>query len=364
MKRILGDFLDWNNARLECFTHILMALFAVRTVNLKAIALAFATEALVDSRYRRIRRFFAQCIIDSDVIARWAFHLFFHHHPHKLLVTIDRTNWFRGKSKINVFMLGIKYEGVSIPLLWTLLDKAGNATAVEHRALVERFIKLFGKECIGGILGDREFASGDFFGWCNEQDIPFYIRIKEGSQVRVGYKKLCKAIRLFADLAPNTRKHFDMTIRLYGQWLYLAGSRSERGELMIIATNRCPKKAICMYLMRWEIENLFSCLKTRGFQFEDTHLTHLERIDKLMTLLCVGFCWAHKVGEWRATLKPIRFNQYRDGKRPQYSFFRYGLDWIREAILHIDTKAKQFADCLAQLIAPDRLTDLQLSRKL
>lgn len=57
LKRILGDFLDWNNARLTCFTHALVALFAVRTVNLREVALAFSSAALVTSRYQRLKRF-------------------------------------------------------------------------------------------------------------------------------------------------------------------------------------------------------------------------------------------------------------------------------------------------------------------
>lgn len=356
LKSILGGFLQWNNARLTCFTQMLVALFAVRTINLRGIAVAFGGNALIDSRYRRVRRFFAQFTINKDTIARWVFALFFSHSTEKLLLTIDRTNWQWGKSKINILMLGIKYEGVSIPLLWTLLNKAGNATAFEHQTLIENFIKLFGKSCIGGILGDREFASGSLFGWCNQQAIPFYIRIKEDSNVKVGHKKLCKAVDIFKNLTPNTRDCFAMTIGLYGQEVYLAGSRSERGELMIVATNQTPKNAIYMYLMRWEIENLFSCLKTRGFNFEDTHVTKIKRIDKLMVLLCIGFCWAHKVGEWRATVKAIRFNKYRDGIRPQFSFFRYGVDWLRDSILHIETKAEQFTECLIYLIAPGNPT--------
>ncbi len=73
-----------------------------------------------------------------------------------------------------------------------------------------------------------------------------------------------------------------MPIELYNQQVYLAGSRSDAGELMIVATNRHPKNAVSIYMRRWEIEILFGCLKTKGFRFEDTHLTKLERIDRLM----------------------------------------------------------------------------------
>ena len=180
LKDMLGDFLKWNNARLTCFTQMLIALFHVRTVNLRELAVAFASDALIDSRYKRLKRFFSLFNIDMTVIAAWIFKLFFSG-MEKVYITIDRTNWFWGKAKINILTAGVAHEGMAIPLLWTLLDKAGNATAAEHRALLQRFINLVGKECIAGVLADREFGSGELFSWFNENSIPFYIRIKEDS---------------------------------------------------------------------------------------------------------------------------------------------------------------------------------------
>lgn len=69
-----------------------------------------------------------------------------------------------------------------------------------------------------------------------------------------------------------------------------------------------------------------------------------------MVLLVVGFCWAHKIGEWRATQKPIKFNQHRDSQRPQYSYFRYGLDLLRDFILGIANKRKQLTNFFKYLI--------------
>ncbi len=48
-----------------------------------------------------------------------------------------------------------------------------------------------------------------------------------------------------------------MTIELFGQKVYLAGSRSERGELMIVTTNGHPLNTTAIYLRRWEIETFF-----------------------------------------------------------------------------------------------------------
>lgn len=66
-------------------------------------------------------------------------------------------------------------------------------------------------------------------------------------------------------------------MKIYSNTLYVAAGRSEKGELMIIVTNQQPNDAINIYLKRWGIETLFSCLKGRGFNFEDTHMTRQER---------------------------------------------------------------------------------------
>ena len=228
-----------------------------------------------------------------------------------------------------------------------MLNKAGNATATEHRAILVRFIKLFGKESIVGVLADREFASGALFGFFNKNNVPFYIRIKEGSQVKIKTTKLLKEKKLFSHLNLREKSVFYMAIWLYGQKVYLAGSRSERGELMIVATNQHPKNAIEIYLRRWEIETLFSSLKGRGFRFEETHLIDRPRIKKMMALLAIGFCWAHRTGEWRASIKPIRLCKHRDSMRPQNSYVRYGLDFIREIIINPHKTIRDFRKILA-----------------
>lgn len=55
-----------------------------------------------------------------------------------------------------------------------------------------------------------------------------------------------------------------MTVWIFAQKVYLAGSHSEHGELMIVATNQKPNNAIAAYLRRWEIESLFQGLKKDG----------------------------------------------------------------------------------------------------
>lgn len=356
--RSLNVNLKWNKARASCFIKMLVALITVNTVNLKEVALAFTSHASVDSRYRRIQRFFALFMMDFRQIAFWIFYLFFNPSD-KCYVIIDRTNWFRGKSKINVFMLSVAYEGISIPLFWKLLPHGGSSDFEKQKELISLFINNFGKERIEGILGDREFASGRLLKWLAKQGIFFYFRIKENTMVCIRNEKLIHASKLFCKLNPKTRLAFGMTVWIYGQKIYLTGARSERGELMIVATNGKPKNAIEIYLRRWETENLFQSLKGRGFDFEDTHISNLDRLAKLTALLAVGFSWAHKVGEWRTKIKPIIWKKFKEESRPQHSFFRYGLDFLREIIFNSIKNNDVFNHCLRN-VYPVSPADLEV----
>jgi Transposase DDE domain len=348
----LKGYLEWNKARMTCFAHLLLGLFAVRLVNLQEIALAFQSDAKVSSRYRRLQRFFSHFEIDYLQIARWIFQLFFKE-GEKVYVIIDRTNWYFGKKKINIFLLAIAYEGLAIPLFWSVLNKAGSSNFAEQKELIEQFVNTFGRDCIEGLLADREFASGKLFQWLNKNKIPFYIRIKEGSTTCIKEKKYLSAKKLFNHLNPKEQATFGLSVSLFGATIYLAGSRSERGELMLVATNRSPKQAIPIYLRRWEIESLFQGLKGRGFRFEETHLTDLERIKKLMAVLAMGFVWAHRIGEWLASQKPITFKNHKTQIRPQNSYFRYGLDFIRELIFSFKKqRIKYFRKCIEMIIPP------------
>ena len=76
-------------------------------------------------------------------------------------------------------MLAIVYRGIAIPIVWTLLNKRGNSDTKERIALIQRFISIFGKDCIVNVFADREFIGEKWFTWLIENDIHFCIRVKK-----------------------------------------------------------------------------------------------------------------------------------------------------------------------------------------
>jgi len=55
-------------------------------------------------------------------------------------------------------------------------------------------------------------------------------------------------------------------------------------------------KGIEAYGERWQIETLFGCLKSKGSNLEDTHMTAPAKIDRLMSVLAIGFVLSCRVG--------------------------------------------------------------------
>lgn len=175
---ILNESFQWNKARITCFVQMLIALLKTETVNLTKIALYMSGGAQQESRYRRVTRFFANYFIDFDMIAAFIFRLFFVRNGEWYL-TMDRTNWQWGESDINILTLAIAFKGIAIPIYWELLDKRGNSDTKERITLVQKFIDNFGKDCIAGLLADREFIGNDWFRWLNDNEISFNIRVKK-----------------------------------------------------------------------------------------------------------------------------------------------------------------------------------------
>ena len=265
-----------NLARIKLMALLLHALCVVQTVSLHKLADAMPTTVDKDSNLRRLQRFFAKYVLDLDIIARMIFSLL----PVKtgLVLSMDRTNWKFGEFNINILMLGITYKGIAFPLIFSLLPKRGNSNREERKKIMEHFIRLFGAECIDSLVADREFIRKEWTGWLNSHRIRYYIRIRQN----------------------------------------------------FICFNR-PESAILTYKKRWEIETAFRAMKSSGFNIEDTHMRDMDRIARLVAMVCMALVWAYLVGEHKdINIKPIRILKH--GRKAK-SLVKYGLEEISTILM-------------------------------
>lgn len=327
---ILREKLSLNKCRVDCLTGMIMALMVVRTINLQLLSKAIKSGTLAESCVRRLQRFFVEAKIDFDQLAKVVVGLILPS-TSDFEITIDRTNWQFGKKNLNILMLGVVYQGAAIPVMWVLLNKKGNSNTDERINLMKRFIGVFGKDCIKVVLADREFAGKEWFSYLKDEQIQFLIRIKENTKVSNTRVQGSNVKKLFSNQGVGVQQRLEGTRNIWGLKLYLTALRLETGELLVVASAHDFKEAIELYGKRWEIESLFQSLKGRGFNFEDTHITEIERINRIVAVLSLAFVWAIKVGEWcNDNVKKLKIKKHG---RLERSLFRYGLDVLNQAIL-------------------------------
>ena len=72
---------------------------------------------------------------------------------------------------------------------------------------------------------------------------------------------------------------------------------------------------------------------------EDTHIINKDKVEKIIFILVIAFCWAYRIGELLIKEKPTLVKKH--GRKAK-SIFREGLDLIQQAILRIATNAQNF----------------------
>lgn len=335
-----------NKARLELIVLFISALCKVQTVTFSKLSAAFDASAKQESSLRRIQRFIAGFSLDRDLIARLIFSLL--PAQKKYILSIDRTNWKFGEKDINIFMLGIVYQGVAFPLLFTMLPKRGNSNTQERIALVERFTSLFGKECIDSLVADREFVGGKWIAYLNTEGIRYYIRIRNNFKVYVFDKnKEVKASWLFASRKVGEFHYYKKIVSVNGEMCYIAGCKLVKGDFLIIISFNKPEQAKEDYKQRWQIEMCFKAMKSSGFDIEKTHLIDLQRIEKLILLVMISFVWCYKVGIYlHQMVKPIKIKKHG---RKAISIFKLGLqtlsNWLLNALNQYNINFSRFLSC-------------------
>lgn len=339
-----------NLARLKFISMFICALCKVQTVGFEKLANAFDSKADSSSSLRRIQRFIANFSLSSELVAQLIFKLL----PEKenLCLSIDRTNWKFGKTDINIFMLGVCYNGVAFPLLFSMLNKRGNSNSQERIDLINRFINLFGKKCIESVLADREFVGDKWIKYLNDNNIRYYIRIRNNFKVFIPNKnREVKASWLFNATGINEFMHYHKIIRIGSQLCYLSGcklkSKNGKPNFLIIVSFNKPDQSQAFYKQRWQIETCFRAMKSSGFDIEKTHLQDIERIEKLILLVMIAFVWCYKIGIYlNRFVKPIQIKKH--GRKAK-SIFKYGLSHLAGILLntkcHDDIGVENFLSC-------------------
>ena len=346
---ILSSSFSGNKARIKTMSIILIGIMKSLTTNLSEVAKNMPGSINLLSKYRKVQRFFKEVRFEPEELANYLIPLVLSNISNVTLI-IDRTNWKLGEHNTNLLVLSIAWCGISLPIAWHDLGRAGTSTTMERMTIISKAIRIIGIENIKVLLGDREFIGEDWLHWLDHFGVKFIIRIKDNSNIYKN-KKYRKAIKSFRSLSRDNNRCIKCT--LWGLQVFVVGYKDSNGKVLILATNSDPNVAVEQYSLRWQIESMFLSLKSKGFNFEQTKMTCPEKLNTLFSLLAILTFWNCKIGKWANKIKPIKL---KGNGRLEYNMFHYGMRIISTVFNNIYDYINDFKVILKLLIMhPDKM---------
>lgn len=349
LSELLTKHMSLSRTRQETLGWLVLLMVRWGDVSLWRLAAHVKSDAKTDSVRRRFYRFFQYVRLDVGLAARLVVALLgLSGKP--WVLAIDRTNWKLGKTEINILMISVEWRGIGVPLIFTLLGKAGNSSTAERIDLLDRLKTLFPDMKVASLTGDREFIGNAWMAHLAAAGVPFTLRLKENQHVvRDGYETWP-----IERIAQKLKRGQSMTLKGFcclgarGQCsalrVRIVIMRLKTGDLLALATNSRPRSALARYRARWTIETLFGNLKTRGFDLEATHITDAGKLETLLVVITIAATIAAKCGVAAHQIQPI---QKKAHGRKAVSIFALGLATLRKIIARdIPEKVKNLLDRL------------------
>lgn len=317
---ILKQF-NKSNRRNATIAEMLKAMVLSRSVSSTKCANYLTGTSKKASKIKRVERFYSRNYLSPDSAVGL---LSSGMKNSRIILSMDRTNWEYGKHHINALVVyGINEESSGMLNLELLNNKGGNSNFADREQVLEPVIKNLSACNISALLGDREFFSFKFVDYLIQKDVPFVIRIKENLKF---VQPLIRSLKYTSKTWKN-----QVIGRFGGKEVRLDLSAKKLKDEYLLTVSYKVSNPLKLYRKRWSIECFFKSIKTAGFNIENTRLRHNNRLRALFLLCGIAYAICTMLGNFRHhKIAPMRFKKTL--KCHQFSFFRYGLDWITELI--------------------------------
>jgi len=218
-----------------------------------------------------------------------------------LELIMDRTEWIKRGTPVNVLDVALSYKGRSIPLFWLVFNRRGNSSFENWKAALTPVIEALrstswtqGKQI--HVIADREFASPKLSEW-------LWVTFRVDSTLRL---KRSEYFSYFDDEAPIAKVSEYLKQLHPGNRRFLRGCTITRNNSFFMNVAVCWDKAyeepwilmtthanlpqaIQTYGDRFSIEPMHKDWKSNAFDIEGTRVTEAKRIETI--LIPIAFCY-------------------------------------------------------------------------
>src|SRR4051794_329134 len=97
----------------------------------------------------------------------------------------------------------------------------------------DKFVKLFGKECIKAVVADREFIGKDWLQYLQQQRIAFHIRIRDNMWLHKAGGEKIRISWVLQGLPLKAAWHHPKMLYVDEVLVYASGMKLEDGQYLI-----------------------------------------------------------------------------------------------------------------------------------
>jgi len=324
----------WGRPELvETLAYLMVGIFQSQDVRLSRIAANVPLAGQDESVAQRFRRWLKNPSVNERVIYDPVVKQLLSSLRHtRLRIQIDRTVV---DDRFNVLILSLYYRKRALPLVWQVLDHQGSSGFLDWLELLSHLDDLLPPGATVLILGDREFGQPDMIRILHAYAWDFCLRVKGNYQVYSLDWGLWFALSELAP-APGQQRFFSTRYLTASERVtgvnFACACDADSDDPWFIATSLPPTpRTLRDYARRFACEELFSDIKARGFNLENSQLQHPERFSRLLIAIALLYVWVFSVARHVRILRLDREITYRADEH-RYSLFQLGYRWIKKRL--------------------------------
>ncbi len=186
LKKQIEGYFQCDKRHIKLVSRLIIGLLKLSDSKLSNWSKAMSGEAQLSSKYRCLQRFLSVFRFSGQIYFEVVWGLC--GCESEVYLSLDRTEWKMRGVWVQVLMLSILYDGVSIPLLWQCSTRHGHSSHITKKALFHCFQKWISLKTGQQVwlCSDREFGNKDFFEDCKKAGVNACVRLKKNTLVRGG----------------------------------------------------------------------------------------------------------------------------------------------------------------------------------
>jgi hypothetical protein len=325
-----------------------LSMFVMGAIRAESIVLSKVAEALLEesgakapSIERRLERFLSNSKIDSEEV--WNVFMeavlpSFQKEPIQLV--IDLTNY---EEHAQVVYIGIIQHSRVLPLAWKVMPGQTKWDQGLWEIIEGLFKRLhpYLKNTDCTLIGDSAFGCFPMVELCIKYGFHYLFRIC-GNHTCERWSTQGRLLPTcpVSELVNTQGKRFYGHIRLWQEdqiETNLSGcwEGGEEEALLVISDRPACRERILEYKKRWKVESTFEDMKSRGWDWEESHVRRLDRVDRMLLVLFLLLWWlAHLAA---SCIHHGRRDRYDRHDRRDKNIFRIG----RLYLLDIERRARR-----------------------